>query len=51
MSARARCALKQIGREDHLIMEHGIPMQGRMIHSLDNSKHSIPYDIRTKQVM
>ncbi|GLV41167.1 cinnabar [Carabus blaptoides fortunei] len=49
MSARAKCALKQVRLEDDLILDHGIPMQGRMIHSLDNSKHSILYDVRTKQ--
>ncbi|CAG9783578.1 unnamed protein product [Diatraea saccharalis] len=32
-----------------MIENHGIPMVGRMIHSLDGSTYVIPYDARTNQ--
>ncbi|XP_072943910.1 kynurenine 3-monooxygenase [Epargyreus clarus] len=49
LSVRGRRALKDVGLEQKMIFEHGIPMTGRMIHRLDGSTYSIPYDSRTNQ--
>ncbi|XP_028170450.1 kynurenine 3-monooxygenase-like [Ostrinia furnacalis] len=49
LSIRGRRALKDVGLEEHMIKEHGIPMAARMIHRLDGSTYSIPYDARTNQ--
>lgn len=49
LSVRGRRALKDVGVEEHMIHEHGIPMQARMIHRLNGSTFAIPYDARTKQ--
>lgn len=51
MSNRARAALREIGLEDHMIHEHGIPMRARMIHKFDGSKYPIPYDAVYNQVI
>ncbi|KAM3963521.1 LOW QUALITY PROTEIN: kynurenine 3-monooxygenase cn [Aphomia sociella] len=49
LSVRGRRALKDVGLEQHIIEEHGIPMVGRRIHRLDGSTYVIPYDARTNQ--
>lgn len=43
MSIRGRTALKEVGLEDDVIKNHGLPMEARMIHRLDGSTYSIPY--------
>lgn len=43
MSIRGRSALKEIGLEDEVIKNHGLPMEARMIHRMDGSTYSIPY--------
>lgn len=50
LSVRGRTALKDVGLEEHMIKNHGIPMLGRRIHRIDGSTYVIPYDARTKQV-
>lgn len=50
LSIRGRTALREVGLEDHMINNHGIPMKGRNIHRIDGSTYIIPYDSRTKQV-
>lgn len=50
LSVRGRRALRDVGLEDHMINNHGIPMTGRRIHRLDGSTYVIPYDARTNQV-
>ncbi|XP_045515368.1 kynurenine 3-monooxygenase [Pieris brassicae] len=49
LSVRGRRALKDVGLEDIMVKEHGIPMSARMIHRPDGSTYSIPYDARTNQ--
>ncbi|XP_038215986.1 kynurenine 3-monooxygenase [Zerene cesonia] len=49
LSVRGRRALRDVGLEDIMIKEHGIPMRARMIHRPDGSTYSIPYDTRTNQ--
>ncbi|CAH0406619.1 unnamed protein product [Chilo suppressalis] len=49
LSIRGRRALKDVGLEQHMIENHGIPMVGRMIHKLDGTTYAIPYDARTNQ--
>ncbi|XP_061383526.1 kynurenine 3-monooxygenase [Danaus plexippus] len=49
LSVRGRQALKGVGLEDQMVHEHGIPMRARMIHRLDGSTYSMPYDARTNQ--
>ena len=43
MSIRARTALKEVGLEDAIIRDHGLPMEARMIHRTDGTTYSIPY--------
>lgn len=43
MSIRGRSALKEIGLEDEVIKNHGLPMEKRMIHRPDGSTYPIPY--------
>jgi len=43
MSIRGRSALREVGLEDEVIKNHGLPMEARMIHRLDGSTYSIPY--------
>lgn len=50
LSARGRDALREVGLEDILIEEHGIPMRARMIHGKDRSLTEIPYDPVNKNV-
>lgn len=50
LSIRGRRSLKDVGLEDHMINQHGIPMRARMIHRPDGSTYAMPYDARTNQV-
>lgn len=43
MSIRGRSALREVGLEDEIIKNHGLPMEARMIHRLDGSTYQIPY--------
>lgn len=49
LSARGRRALAEVGLED-LLIEHGIPMRGRMLHDVKGRTTFVPYDRNTKQV-
>lgn len=49
LSARGRKALAKIGLEKK-ILEHGIPMRGRMLHDLNGNTEFVPYDPNTDQV-
>ncbi|CAL1284393.1 unnamed protein product [Larinioides sclopetarius] len=44
LSVRGRSALGLAGLEEEVIDKHGIPMKGRMIHSLDGWRTPIQYD-------
>ncbi|XP_046429155.1 kynurenine 3-monooxygenase [Neodiprion fabricii] len=44
LSARGRAALREVGLEDLLVKDHGIPMRARMIHGKDCSLTEILYD-------
>ncbi|GBM77107.1 Kynurenine 3-monooxygenase [Araneus ventricosus] len=44
LSVRGRSALSLAGLEEEVIDKHGIPMKGRMIHSLDGWRTPIQYD-------
>lgn len=50
LSSRGRAALRGVGLEGHMVQEYGIPMAGRMIHKLDGTLQSLPYDARTNKV-
>jgi kynurenine 3-monooxygenase len=50
LSVRGRKALKEVGLEDKLL-EHGIPMYARMIHNIDGTRNSIPYDRTNHQAI
>jgi len=43
MSIRALSALKDIGLDEHIKEEYGIPMHARMIHNKDGTTYGIPY--------
>lgn len=43
MSIRGRSSLREVGLEDEIIKNHGLPMEARMIHRLDGSTYAIPY--------
>lgn len=49
LSARGRKALAKVGLEEKLL-EHGIPMRGRMLHDLKGRTQFVPYDPTTNQV-
>ncbi|CAH2264575.1 kynurenine 3-monooxygenase [Pararge aegeria] len=49
LSIRGRRALKDVGLEDLMINQHGIPMRARMIHRPDGTTYAMPYDPRTNQ--
>lgn len=49
LSVRGRKALAKVGLEDKLL-EHGIPMRGRMLHDLNGRTTAVPYDPNTNQV-
>ncbi|XP_042899409.1 kynurenine 3-monooxygenase [Parasteatoda tepidariorum] len=44
LSVRGRSALKLAGLEEEVIERHGIPMKGRMVHSLTGQRNPVPYD-------
>lgn len=48
LSARGRKALAEVGLEDALL-QHGIPMKGRMLHDLKGNRKIVPYDANTNQ--
>lgn len=48
LSARGRKALAEVGLENDLL-QHGIPMRGRMLHDLKGRTKCIPYDVNTNQ--
>lgn len=49
LSARGRKALTEVGLED-VLLDHGIPMRGRMLHDIKGRTTFVPYDRNTKQV-
>nr|CAD7446686.1 unnamed protein product [Timema bartmani] len=49
MSVRGRTALKEVGLEK-VIVKHGIPMKGRMVHAVNGERRPILYDPNNKQV-
>lgn len=49
LSARGRKALSEVGLEFD-ILDHGIPMRGRMLHDLKGRTTVVPYDPTTNQV-
>nr|CAD7392602.1 unnamed protein product [Timema cristinae] len=49
MSSRARAALRKVGLEKVFVNQHGIPLEGRMIHSINCTRRISPYDPRSKQ--
>lgn len=49
LSVRGRKALAEVGLEDKL-MQHAIPMRGRMLHDLKGRTQFVPYDPNTNQV-
>ncbi|XP_055531129.1 kynurenine 3-monooxygenase [Wyeomyia smithii] len=48
LSARGRKALAEVGLEGTLL-QHGIPMKGRMLHDLKGNRKFVPYDANTNQ--
>lgn len=50
LSIRGRRALAEIGLEMQLL-EHGIPMRGRMLHDLDGRTQFVPYDPNGNEVL
>lgn len=48
LSARGRRALAEVGLE-HVLLEHGIPMRGRMLHDRMGRRTCVPYDPVTNQ--
>lgn len=50
LSVRGRKALADVGLEEKLL-EHGIPMRGRMLHDLNGVRRAVPYDPNTNQVI
>nr|CAD7414618.1 unnamed protein product [Timema poppensis] len=49
MSSRARAALRKVGLEEVFVNQHGIPLEGRMIHGTNCTRRISPYDPRSKQ--
>lgn len=49
LSSRGRKALAEVGLEEKLL-QHGIAMQGRMLHDRQGRTTAVPYDRVTKQV-
>lgn len=49
LSVRGRRALTEVGLED-VLLDHGIPMRGRMLHDINGRTTIVPYDRNTKQV-
>ncbi|XP_069787110.1 kynurenine 3-monooxygenase [Narcine bancroftii] len=50
LSYRGREALKAVGMEDQVVSK-GIPMNGRMIHSLSGKKSSLPYGKKGQYIL
>lgn len=50
LSERGRLALREVGLEEKML-EHGIPMYGRMLHDLQGNRKIVPYDKVTKKVV
>jgi kynurenine 3-monooxygenase len=50
LSERGRKALAEVGLEQKML-EHGIPMYGRMLHDLNGKRTIVPYDARTHKVL
>lgn len=48
LSARGRRALAEVGLEEALL-NHAIPMRGRMLHDLQGNRTIVPYDANTHQ--
>ncbi|KAJ6641160.1 Kynurenine 3-monooxygenase [Pseudolycoriella hygida] len=48
LSARGRRALTEVGLED-VLLDHGIPMRGRMLHDIKGRTTFVPYDRNTNQ--
>uniref|UniRef100_A0A1L8DZZ5 Kynurenine 3-monooxygenase n=1 Tax=Nyssomyia neivai TaxID=330878 RepID=A0A1L8DZZ5_9DIPT len=48
LSVRGRKALAKVGLED-VILEHAIPMRGRMLHDLSGNRRIVPYDKNKNQ--
>lgn len=49
LSVRGRKALARVGLEQK-ILEHALPMRGRMLHDVNGRKRMVPYDANTNQV-
>lgn len=49
LSVRGRKALADVGLEQKLL-QHGIPMRGRMLHAINGRTTVVPYDPNTNQV-
>lgn len=49
LSVRGRKALARVGLEQK-ILEHAIPMRGRLLHDVNGQKRIVPYDSNTNQV-
>lgn len=49
LSARGRKALSEVDLEFD-ILNHGIPMRGRMLHDIKGRTRVVPYDPNTNQV-
>jgi len=43
MSIRGRSALREVGVEDEVVKNHGLPMEARMIHRPDGTTYSMAY--------
>ncbi|XP_069890363.1 kynurenine 3-monooxygenase isoform X1 [Dipodomys merriami] len=50
LSYRGRQALKAIGLEDQVVSQ-GVPMRGRMIHSLSGKRSVIPYGTKSQYIL
>jgi len=44
MSVRGRSAMRQVGLEEDVVRNHGIPMYARMIHDVSGQTREIPYN-------
>lgn len=49
LSVRGRKALARVGLEQK-ILDHAIPMRGRMLHDVNGQKRIVPYDPKNNQV-
>ncbi len=46
MAIRGQSSLREVGLEDDIIKNHGLPMEARMIHRVDGSTYQIPYGMK-----